>query len=87
MFLAEANSFAQKFGSEVLDGSFSDSDPTTFQNKRRRTLPAHLSDGQNVWPKDMTTLRCNRPEGESEVQRFRREFYFSFLDKILSELN
>ena len=85
MFLAEANSFAGKCGSEVVDGSFSDSDPTALQNKRRRTLPAHLADGENVI--DMTTLRCHRPEGESEEQRFRREFYFSFLDKILNELN
>ena len=36
MFLAEANSFAEKCGSEVLDGTFSDSDPTMLQNKRRR---------------------------------------------------
>ena len=89
MFLAEANSFAEKCGSEVVDGSFSDStafsDPTASQNKRRRTLPAYLADGENVI--DMPTLRCNRPEGESEEQRFRREFYFSFLDKILNELN
>ena len=41
---AEANSFAEKCGSEVLDGSFSDSDPTTLQNKRYQTLPAHLAD-------------------------------------------
>ena len=54
MFLAEANSLAEKCGSEVLDGSFSDSDPTTLQNKRHRTLPAHLADGQNVL--DMGTL-------------------------------
>ena len=85
MFLAEANSFAENCGSEVVDGSFSDSDPTALQNKRRRTLPAYLADGENVI--DMPTLRCNRPEGESEKQRFRREFYFSFLDKILNELN
>ena len=74
MFLAEANSFAEKCGSEVLDGTFTDSDPTMLQNKRRRTLPTHLADGQNII--DMPTLRCNRPQGESEVQRFRREFYF-----------
>ena len=71
--------------SEVVDGSFSDSDPTTLQNKRHRTLPAYLADGENVI--DMPTLRCNQPEGESEEQRFRCEFYFSSLDKILNELN
>ena len=54
MFLAEANSFAEKCGSEVVDGSFSDSDPTALQNKRRRTLPAYLADGKNVI--DMPTL-------------------------------
>ena len=85
ILLAEANSFAEKCGSEVLDGTFSDSDPTVLQNKRRRTLPTHLADGQNII--DMPTLRCNRPQGETEVQHFRREFYFSFIDKILSELN
>ena len=85
MFLAEANSFAEKCGSEVVDGSFSDSNPTALQNKRCRTLPAYLADGGNVI--DMPNLRCNRPEGESEEQRFRREFYFSFLDKLLNDLN
>ena len=48
LFLAEANAFAEKCGSEVLPCSFNDSDPTALQNKRRQTLPAHLSDGQNV---------------------------------------
>ena len=38
MFLAEVNSFAEKCGSEVVDGSFSDSDPTALQNKHLRTL-------------------------------------------------
>ena len=85
ILLAEANSFAEKCGSKVLDGTFSDSDPTVLQNKRRRILPTHLADGQNII--DIPTLRCNRPQGELEVQHFRREFYFSFIDKILSELN
>ena len=87
MFLAEVNSFAEKCtcGSEVVDGSFSDSDPTALQNTRCRTLPAYLADGENVI--DIPTLRCNRPECESEEQRFRREFYCSFLDNILNELN
>ena len=85
LFLEEANSLAEKCGSEVLHGSFNDSNPTALQSKRRRTLPTHLADGQNIL--DMPTLRCNRPDGESELECFRRELYFPFLDRILRELN
>lgn len=85
VFLAEANSFAEKCGSQVTDASFSDPNPTALQSKRRRTLPAHLTDGQTIL--DMSILRCNRPDGESELECFRRELYFPFLDKMLSELN
>ncbi|CAB4006446.1 Hypothetical predicted protein, partial [Paramuricea clavata] len=87
LFLEEANSLAEKCGNEVLHGSFTfnDCNPTALQSKRRRTLPAHLADGQNIL--DMPNLRCNRPDGESELECFRRELYLPFLDRILRELN
>jgi hypothetical protein len=83
--LAEANSLSEKCGIEGLDDSFSESNPTALQSKRRRTLPTRLADGQSLL--DMPTIRCNRPDDESELECFRRELYFPFLDKILSELN
>ncbi|XP_028416041.1 uncharacterized protein LOC114539612 [Dendronephthya gigantea] len=57
LFIKEANSFAEKWGSEVLDVSFSDASPTASQTKRRRRLPTHLADGQSIL--DMSTLQNN----------------------------
>ena len=48
MFLGKANSFAEKCGSGVLDGTFIDTDLTVLQNRGRQTLPAHPADGQNI---------------------------------------
>ena len=84
-FLAEATSFAEKCDSQMLDTCFRNPDPSMIQSKRRRTLPAHFTDGETIL--ETASVRCNRPDGESELECFRRELYFPFLDQMLSELN
>ena len=78
-FLVKATSFAKKLGSHVVDTGFS-----ATPSKRPRTLPAHLTDGQTIlYP---PSVPCNRPLNESELECFRRELYFPFLDRMLIEL-
>ena len=84
-FLDEATSFAEKCGGQILDTSFSNPEASGSHPKRRRTLPHHFTDGQIIL--DTPGLPCNRPDGESDLECFKRELYFPFLDKMLSELN
>eukprot|EP00795_Rhopilema_esculentum_P016053 gene16053-7398_t len=84
-FLAEATSFAEKRGGQILDTSFTDPKSAALQSKRRRTVPARVTDGQTIL--ETSSVPCNRPDGESDLECFRRELYFPFLDKMLSELD
>ena len=36
---------------------------------------------------ETSSVSCNRPDGESDLECFRRELNFPFLDKMLNELD
>ena len=72
--LAEGTSFAEKCCSQILDTSFTDPNSVALQSKCRCTLPARVTDGQTIL--ETSSVPCNRPDGESDLECFRGELYF-----------
>ena len=83
-FVKDANAFAEKVENETVVEAYARAQSGNALNvpKRRRTIPAHFADGLL----DMAGLQHMRPDSESELQLFKREFYFPFLDKMSHEL-
>ena len=80
-FLKDAQDIASKCG--IKD------DFSVESAKRRRTLPSHLGDGQVLLEAAFSLRVASSNTGdasESPATEFRRSFYYSFLDLILSEL-
>ena len=74
---AEAISFPKKCDSQILDTRFTDPKSAALQSK--------VTDRQTIL--ETSSVSCNRPDGESDLECFRRELNFPFLDKMLNELD
>eukprot|EP00794_Sanderia_malayensis_P000635 gene635-1303_t len=56
-------------------------------SKRKRTIPAHFRDGYEIFYGKSSAVQEDQPDPSVyQKHRFRRDLYFPFLDRLISEL-
>eukprot|EP00794_Sanderia_malayensis_P009282 gene9282-10262_t len=57
-------------------------------SKRKRTIPAHFRDGSEILYGESSAVQEDQPDPSVyQKNRFRRDLYFPFLDRLISELD
>lgn len=84
LFLTEAQDYCTQHKLDVND--FGDNPGYTHAPKRQRTMPAYLNDGSFYLDQDASAIQNARNTDADCREAFKRDFFFSFLDWLLNEL-